>query len=161
MKQKTFIHVVVIVKLFTPLWLKQLNKAADCHFIIPATHKFWGPHNFEHLVVAFVFPFLPFRPWQLKGTPKMFSMGRQLCKVFREKEVDPGNFLFKFLLECRELPSLSPNVVWKVLYFGKQTPFPCRLPGDQWREKGKRQRDCGGQSRERKIKKRVEDKVTQ
>ena len=111
MKRKTSMHVVIIAKLFTPMWLKQLNKAADCLFIIPATHKFWGPHNFEHLVVAFIFPFLPFRPWQLKSTPKMFSMGRQLCKVFREEDVDPGNFLLKFLLECRKFSSLSPDVV--------------------------------------------------
>ena len=39
MKQKTSMHVVVIEKLFTPMWLKRLNKAADCIFIIPATHK--------------------------------------------------------------------------------------------------------------------------
>ena len=43
MKRKTSIHVVMIDKLFTLLWLKQLNKAADCIFIIPATHKCWGP----------------------------------------------------------------------------------------------------------------------
>ena len=57
MKRKTSTHVILIAKMFTPVWLKQLNKVVDCHFIIPAKYKFWDPHNFDHLVATLVFPF--------------------------------------------------------------------------------------------------------
>ena len=132
-KRKDSFHIIVVAKLFSPMWLRQLNKVADCHVLIPATHHFWGPNNFESLIIAFVFPFLPFRPWQLKGTPKMFSMGRQLCKMFKDEELDHGNLLLQFLLVCRRLPTLSPHVVWQMLYLGGKLPFPRFVPGDPWR----------------------------
>ena len=57
-------------------------------------------------------------------------MGRELCKMFKDKELDHGNILLKFLLDCRNFPTMSPDVVWKMLYFGGQLPFPRSLPDD-------------------------------
>ena len=111
MKRKNSIHIIIIQKKFTPVWLRQLNKVADLPFVIPPIHPYWDSHNYENLVVAIVFPFLPFRPWQLKGTPKMLSMGRDLCKMFTEKEVDSGDILRKFLLVNGKFSTMSPDVV--------------------------------------------------
>jgi len=99
MKRKELFHISVIAKLFCPRWLRQLNKVADCHFLIPICHLlFWGPNNFEKMIIAFVFPFFPYIPWQLKGTPQVLSMDRELCKVFKKEGMDTRDILFKILL---------------------------------------------------------------
>ena len=155
MKRKDSLHIIIIQKLFTTNWLRQLNKIADCHFLIPPTHNFWRPKNYENLVVAIVYPFLPFRPWQLQGTPKMFSVGRELCQMFKSKDVDSGNILRKFLLECGKFSTLPADVVWRMLYYRNVPPFSRSLPGDVWWSEGKRKRDTGDK---RKITRGLERK---
>ena len=127
MKRKESLHIVVVQKLMTTTWLKQLNKCSDCIFTIPAAHSFWPAHNYEPLIVALIFPYLPFRPYHLRSTPKMFHMGRKLSQVFQEDKVDGGDILFKFLLEVRSFHSMPKSMVWKMLYFGQPPPFPCTL----------------------------------
>ena len=127
MKRKVSLHIVVIPRLMTPLWLKQLSKAADCIFTVPPTHPFWPKHCFESLTIAFLFPYLPYRPFQLKSTPKMLYMGRKLSKMFKENQMDSGNILLEFLLEVGRYPSMSRLMVWRMLYFGRSPPFPLCL----------------------------------
>jgi hypothetical protein len=62
----------------TPEWLRQLNKAADLVITIPIGHPAWPSHMFEPLFVGFVFPFTRHQPWQLRGTPKMYSVERKV-----------------------------------------------------------------------------------
>ena len=107
------------------MWMRQFNKLADCRFVIEPIHDFWKPSNFEPLLVAIVFPFLPFRPFQLCRTPKMFQMGRRLCQVFQENTLAKQNILFEFFVEFRQLSSMPQNMVWRLLYFGQQPPFSC------------------------------------
>ena len=66
MKRQQSRHIVIIHKLMTPIWLKQINKAADCIFVIPACHSFWPATNFEPLYVAILFPYLDYMPFELK-----------------------------------------------------------------------------------------------
>ena len=143
MKRKMSTHIIVIQKLFTTNWMRQLNKIADCHFSIPPCHPFWNPNNFEPLIIAFVFPFLPFRPWQLQSTPKMLFMGRKLCQVFKTQEMDTGDILLKFLLECWKLPSMSPDVVWRMLYFNSKGSVPHSKPNAYSHNARKRKRQQG------------------
>ena len=70
----------------------------------------------------------------------MFSMGSHLCKMFKKNELNHGSILRKFLLVCRGLPTMSPDVVWKMLYFGGETPFPRCIPSDPWYPNRKRKR---------------------
>ena len=137
MKRKSSLHIIIIQKLFTPIWLRQFNKIVDCNFLITPIQSFWNSHNHEHLVVGFVFPFLHFRPWQLQGTPKMLSMGRELSKMFSEEKMESGSVLCKFLLECRSFSTLPQDVVWKMLYYGNEVPFSRSLPSDQIQRKRK------------------------
>ena len=55
METKLPLHIVLIQRLMTPGWLKQLNKAADCTFTIDASRPFWPSHQFEPLVVSLFF----------------------------------------------------------------------------------------------------------
>ena len=134
MKRKVSTHIILIPCLMTPLWLKQLNKAADCIFTLPPSHPFWPSCCFESLTVAILFPYLSHRPFQLKGTPKMLYMGRKLSKVFKEDQMDSRNILFQFLLDVRNYPSMSRSMVWRVLYFGRSPPFPLCLSHESNRE---------------------------
>ena len=77
-KRQSSLHIVLIPKLFTHLWKKQFLKCCDFSIEIPEGQKFWSHDQFEPLTLGICFPFLPFRPWQLRHTPKLFSMERTL-----------------------------------------------------------------------------------
>ena len=134
MKRKIFRHIVIIHQLMTPTWIKQLNKTANC-ISNPPSHSFWPATNYEPLFVTILFPYLDYRPFQLKSTPKMLKMGRRLSKVFQEDKVDRGDFL----LNIGKLPSMSKSTVWRLLYIGGETPFPLSLPTDPQTGGGRQQ----------------------
>ena len=66
----------VVPRLMSPLWRKQLYKAADLVVTIPCGHESWPVDMFEPLTVAFVFPFLNSWPWQLRGSLYLLALGR-------------------------------------------------------------------------------------
>ena len=43
MKRKDSLHIIIIQKLFTTNWLRQFNKIADCHFLIPPHSQLLAP----------------------------------------------------------------------------------------------------------------------
>jgi hypothetical protein len=118
-KRQTSTHVFIVPKLCVPLWIKQVYKAADFVFEVPAGQSCWPVDMHEPLLIALVFPFLSSKPWQLRSTPKMYEMGSQLRKVFQSEKMDAGNFLRKLWLKCHRLRSMPENVVRQMLYFGK------------------------------------------
>ena len=116
-KRQESTHVIVIPKLFTHLWKKQCLKVCDLVIDIPAGHTFWPSNQYEDLTVGFCFPFLPFRPWQLRSTPKMFAYHRKMRQMFKDPQVDGRDILFQLLMEVRRWASMPERVVWKVLHF--------------------------------------------
>lgn len=123
-KRQKSTHLVIIPRLLTSQWLKQLYKAADLVVFCPAIHDFWNKTNFENLTFAFVFPFLEYRPFQQRKTPKMFGMGRQLSQMFKQETMADWDLLRKFWRLHQQLPTLPRSVVWELLYYGKKLPFP-------------------------------------
>ena len=82
-------HLFVVPCLMQPTYFKQLLKAAD--FVIslpighlPIGHPAWPEEMYEPLTLAFVFPFLKYRPWQLKGSEGLLSLGRELLLMWKE-----------------------------------------------------------------------------
>lgn len=117
LKRQVSTHIFVCPRLMTPAWRKQLSKVADVVFEIPAgSISAWKADSHEPLVVGIVFPFLPFRPWQLRATPKFREMGRQMCKVFKHSESAGRDLLREFLLFARSLHALPEGVVRQMLY---------------------------------------------
>ena len=143
-KEKSSTHLFLMPRLMTPLWLKPLYKVADLVFHINPVHKFWGKEMHEPLIVAFVFPFLSHRPWQLRSTPKMLSVGRDLCALFKSPDMAGRNLLQQLLLEVKKLPSLQSSLVWKLLYFNQSPPFPYRLPTNKLGGKGTKRCEGSG-----------------
>ena len=58
LKRQKSLHVIVVPKLMTPEWLKQLYKVSYIVMSVPARLDCWGSGNFESLMIAIVFPFL-------------------------------------------------------------------------------------------------------
>ena len=120
MKRRKSTHLVVVPKIFTPLWLKQLYKVCDLIFFIPANFSFWSTEMYEPLCMGLCFPFLKYRPWQLKRAPKLLEMGRQLHKMCKEDNMDPRNLLRKLLCFTRRLSTLPRDKLWSLLFFERE-----------------------------------------
>ena len=84
---------------------------------VPAGQSFWSSQMHEPILIGVLFPFIRCKPWQLRSTPKMHAVGSELRKVFKTPEMDAGNILRKFWVQCHGLGHMPENVVRKVLYF--------------------------------------------
>lgn len=98
-------HEIVIPKLMTLEWLKQLYTITDLLMTVSARLDCWSPGNFEQLMIAIGFPFLTHRPYELKDTPKMLTVARNLCSMFQKMNY----VLRKFLLETWGYPPSLPE----------------------------------------------------
>ena len=128
-KRQDSTHVFVVPRLLTPNWLKQMHKACDIVLTIPTGTPGWPSDMFEPVLIGICFPFLRFKPWQLKGSPKMFQVARDLRRLFKNPEMDPGPFLRKFWKDCHRMHSLQEDVVSRMLYFLPLGDFPHRAEG--------------------------------
>ena len=120
LKRQSSAHLFVVPKLCCPLWTKQLFKASDIVIEIPAGQPFWETAMHEPLLIGVVFPFIRSSPWQLRATPKMYSVGGELRKMFKAENLDARDFLRKFWQQCHRLRFMPENVVRQVLYFGSR-----------------------------------------
>jgi hypothetical protein len=87
LKRQRSTHLIICPRLLTPEWLKQLYKACDLVLSIPAgTADYWPKEMCEPLILGFAFSFINRYPWQLRNTPKMFSMARKMRGLFEAKD---------------------------------------------------------------------------
>ena len=121
-KRQTSAHIFVCPRLCSPLWVKQLYKAADIVIEIPVGKTGWPASMHEPLLIGLLFPFLRHKPWQLRGTPKMYAMDRQLRSLFETENLDSRNLLREFRSRCLRLGNVSEAVVRRVLYFRASCP---------------------------------------
>ena len=117
-KRQNSAHLFVCPRLCTTQWVKQLYRAADIVFEVPIGISCWPTTMHEPLLIGIVFPFLSCRPWQIRGTPKMYAVGRELRRLLQESEVDAGNLLRQFWSQCFNLGGMPEHVVRKLLLFG-------------------------------------------
>ena len=116
-KRQQSAHVFVCPRLCTGQWLRHLYRAADFVFELPLGSDMWPKSMHEPLLIGILFPFIRAKPWQLRGTPKMYAMGRQLRQVFQETPMDAGHLLRQFWSCCINLEGMSEPLVRKLLYF--------------------------------------------
>lgn len=118
LKRQQSTHIMLIPRLNTMEWLRQLFREADCIIAIPPGVTGWNSNTcFEPLIVAISLPFLTYRPWKLQGTPKLCELQRKLCGMLKEDNVDTGNLLCKFWKDVQKFYSLPQHVVQRMLYF--------------------------------------------
>ena len=101
--------------------MKQLYRASDIVFQVLPGPESWPPGMHEPILIGILFPFLRSRPWQLRGTPKMFAVGRQLRSLPDDSEVDRRDLLRKFWVQCHGLRHVPEDVVRRVLLIRRET----------------------------------------
>jgi hypothetical protein len=118
-KRPSATHIFLCPRLLTPEWRKQLHKMCDVVLFLPAgcDEEAWPESMHEPLTLGFVFPFLPFSPWQRRGTPKMLDVARKVSRVWKDEKVVGRDFLYKFFREQQSLAGLSEPMVRRMLYF--------------------------------------------
>jgi hypothetical protein len=117
LKRQDFFHILIVPRLMTPEWLKQLHKVSDIVFTLPLGSSAWSHEMYEPCLVGLTFPFLSITPWQLRGTPKMYAVGRQLQDVHAKPDLDRGDILREVCHLAKRLQSVPLDVVRKLLYF--------------------------------------------
>ena len=115
-KSEKSTHVVVIPRLFTTEWRKQLHKAADLVLTLPAGHPAWPTEMHEPLTIDILFPYISHRPWQLRRTPKLMEMGNTLQKVWESSAESEEPLLRKLWDFQRTVEGLSPHMASDLLY---------------------------------------------
>jgi hypothetical protein len=119
LKRQQSTHIFICPRLLTTEWRKQLSKASDLVLSLPAgsDKEGWPAEMLEPLTIAFVFPFLPFRPWQRRGAPKMLHLARKMSAVCTGEDMAPRDFLFKLFNEQHKLIGMQESLVRSLLYF--------------------------------------------
>ena len=116
-KRQQSMHVVLVPRLLTPKWRKQLHKAADCVFFMPAgCGDAWPAEMFEPCLIAVCFPFLAHRPWQLRGVPRLLALERNVRGLWETGDAAVAAHLRQFCDKSRKFPSMPQDVVRKMLY---------------------------------------------
>eukprot|EP00980_Cylindrotheca_fusiformis_P021935 scaffold8770_cov167-Cylindrotheca_fusiformis.AAC.2 len=118
-KRQLSLHVILIPRLCTPAWLRQLFKASDIILEIPPGAPFWPSDMYEPLFVGILLPFSRFEPWSLRFSPKVLSVKRKLQKMWSTAPLDTGDILHEFVSLGRRVPTMSRRVVRDLLFFGQ------------------------------------------
>jgi hypothetical protein len=117
LKRMQHLHVFVCPRLCTPMWRRHFFKVADLVVEIPPGFAFWPVEMHEPLIIGIVFPFIRTPPWQLRGTPRMYSVAREVRRMCQGDKLDPGPFLRQLCEDCLRLRSMPEHVVRRMLYF--------------------------------------------
>lgn len=71
LKRTDATHIIIIPRLLTSRWRKQLSKAADVVVTLPLGGSYWGMTQHEPLLLAICFPLIRSAPWKLRGSAIM------------------------------------------------------------------------------------------
>jgi hypothetical protein len=117
LKRQDYFHIFIVPRLMTSEWLTQLHKVSDIVCTLLLGSSAWSHAMYEPCLVGLTFPFLSITPWQLRGTPKMYAVGRQLQGLHAKPDLDRGDILRELCNLAKRLQSVPLNVVRKLLYF--------------------------------------------
>ena len=109
-------HVVVIPRLCSTEWRKQLHKAADVVLSLPVGHPAWPADMHEPLTLAILFPYLSHRPWELRRSPRLMELANTVRKVWESDPLSERPVLRQLWNLQRELSSMSESMASTMLY---------------------------------------------
>jgi hypothetical protein len=108
-------HLFIVPRLMQPLWRKHLHKAADLVLYLKPGHKAWPMNMHELLTIAFMFPFIRQKPWQLRGSIQLLALGRQLCQVWMGDSGCKRSLLWQLWGYQRKLENMPVKLASKLL----------------------------------------------
>ena len=127
LKRTSSTQVFVVPRIFTSVWRKQLYRVADVVVELPFEDGIWAKElQHEPLTLAFLFPFLNHKPWQLKRSYSFLGMGRMLRKLWKDGEIPLWIILHKFCQWTSRLYAVQPSVVRCMLQSAREFELFCR-----------------------------------
>lgn len=101
-------HVVMIPRLlYQEEWRTRFEKEVDIWFPME-TGEFWPYNSFEPLMIGLSFPLYRNHPWQLRlERDKVVGIGRALCTLSKQSNLQVGYYLRKLWSNPRALPAVS------------------------------------------------------
>ena len=108
-------HLIIMPRLLTSRWRKQLSKTADVVLTLPLGASYWEITQHEPLLLAICLPMIRSSPWRLKGTPFVERLERDVRQMPTSGEGGLGIILREFLLQAWALDSLPKRVVRSLL----------------------------------------------
>ena len=90
-------HIFVCPRLMTYGWRKSLMKTAGTIFYVaPGSKSFWPKEMHEPLLIDLVLPFIDVYPWQLRRSPKLLELERQLQDMWNHSDRNERSILRRF-----------------------------------------------------------------
>jgi hypothetical protein len=122
-------HVVLIPRLMTAYWRKQLGKICDLVVTVPLGCDVWNISQYEPLVLGISFSLSRHQPWRLRGTPIMDRVEKQLSSLPSTSLNWGRNILHELFIQTRKLESMSPGMVRPMLQcIGSGRVSNCKTP---------------------------------
>ena len=115
LKRANSTHLIIIPRLMTSRWRKQLTKAADVVLTLPLGGDYWGVSQHEPLLLAICFPMLRFSPWRLKGMLIMEQMVGSVSQMPATSKGGLGIVLRELCLQAWALDTMPRRVVRPLL----------------------------------------------
>jgi hypothetical protein len=113
-------HVVLVPRLMTASWRRQLGKLCPLLFTVPSGCSFWDTSHHEPLIVGIALPMTRHRPWNLQGTPLLAGVASSLSSLRDPSDSWGRDILRQFLITTLRLDSLSPSMVRPMLHHSGQ-----------------------------------------
>ena len=123
-KQPDAFHVLLIPRLFSPLWLRMFYKFADFNFHISPGSTFWPHSMHEPLFVSIALPLLSRKPWTLRRTPLLVGLERRLCGLPDPSNCDGGDILRELLRVPKRFAGMSEDMAHKLLHLPRDRQVP-------------------------------------
>ena len=105
-KRPTSVHVIVIPRLLTALWKKQLGKLTDVMSTVPLGCPAWQADNLEPLILAISLPLSHSLPWRFRNTPATQNVEQRVPQMWSSSFGDIGSTLRKLLHKARSVSSV-------------------------------------------------------
>jgi hypothetical protein len=110
-------HVFICRRLFTQYWRKRLSRVADIVLELPpGAIPEWPVAMHEPLLIALTLCFTAICPWQLRQSPALLDLGRQVQGVWRDQAQHDRYLLRKLCRLPASLEALRGGVVWPLLH---------------------------------------------
>jgi hypothetical protein len=110
-------HVFICPRLMTADWRKKLFKLADLVLELPPGCVPWWPSSmFEPLLLGLTLCFIVCNPWQLRNSPGVLDMGREVRRMWCSSEAYVGRLLRQLCELPDVLDALPEGVVREMLY---------------------------------------------
>ena len=111
LKRPMSTHLMLIPRLMSCRWRRQLTKAADVILVLNTGSEHWGVEQHEPLLIAICLPMLRSSPWRLRGTPFVERFERSVRAVQEEGYWSIGPLLHEFLVQAWSLDTMPELLV--------------------------------------------------